>query len=308
MVVEHETSSMLREEAVKMVDAKPLVSERSSVNRMMISVIMPSYRADPKYLKESIESILNQTYRDWELIIIMDKYRRDVDSKAIEIISQYEDSCRLLCVRNDKSLGIVASLNKGILLSSGEFIARMDHDDISEPERLALQLKAMQNNCLDFIGSWATLIDPTGRKVGELRPPYEPQAIRRQIMFHNPFLHPTMMIRKRTCLSVGLYDTRMGHSQDYELFMRLMSKGYLGANIPRPLVRIREHFKSITRGNDWIYNRPYRIKAQVTGFLLYDFHEPLDFLFLFASLLTFLITPRMVRKVKELCNLFVPEK
>lgn len=271
----------------------------------MISIVMPIYKANPEYLKESIDSIVSQTYRNWELIIIIDRYQPHYDSKLLNMISSYKRTCKLRCVINNERLGMVASLNKGVLHSQGEFIARMDHDDISEPERLELQLERLQDGCVDFVGSWATLIDETGKKIGELRPPHTPLSIRKTIMFHNPFLHPTMMFRKKMFPLTGLYDSRAGHGQDYELYMRLIHKGFLGVNIPKPLLKLRESTRSVTRGSGWIRTRLDYILVKALGFAIHGFHSPLDFLFLTVSPLTLVVTPQLVRSVKRLTNMLV---
>ena len=272
----------------------------------MISIIMPIFNPNIEYLNDSINSIFNQTFYNWELIIIIDKYSKTQDSKMLEILSKYKTIYNIRYMINNKKLGVIASLNKGILYSKGEFIARMDHDDICEPERLELQMKKLKNDNIDFVGSWSTIIDEHGRKLGELRPPCTPYLIRKKLLFHTPFIHPTMMFKRKVLLSAGLYDLRAGHSQDLELYMRLINKGYIGVNISKPLLKLRENTKSITRGKTWIFSRLDYIKVKVIGIIKYDFHKPLDLLFVIASFLTILLPPPLVNRIKKISGIFYP--
>ena len=265
---------------------------------------MPIFNPNINYLKECINSILNQTYKNWELVIIIDKNEKIKDSKVLKTLSKYKKTYKINYIINNKRIGISASLNKGILNSNGNLIARMDCDDICEPERLELQIKELVNNDIDFVGSWSTVIDENGKKLGELRPPCKPRLIRKNLMFHTPFIHPTMMFKKNVLLSVGLYDLRAGHSQDLELYMRLIHKGYLGVNIPKPLLNLRENTNSITRGRTWIFSRLDYIKVKVIGITKYNFHKPLDLLFMIASFSTLLLPPPLVNRIKKISRIF----
>lgn len=106
----------------------------NDLNNPLISVLMPAYNAE-KYIKEAIESILNQTFSNFEFIIIDDG---SIDATE-EIIKSFKDS-RIVYIKNEKNLGLIKTLNKGISIARGEFIARMDSDDISMPQRFELQL------------------------------------------------------------------------------------------------------------------------------------------------------------------------
>jgi len=274
----------------------------------MISVIMPLYKPNPLYLKQSIDSIVSQTYRNWELIVILDPSSSQADFLTTKITSEYAGAWNVRCLKNSRRSGIVASLNRGILSAEGEFIARADGDDICEPNRFEVQLNEMKKRGLDFLGSWAFVIDESCKKIGELRPPVNATSIRKLILFHNPFLHPTMIFRKDALLSVGLYDNRMGHSQDYELCMRLLSQEFRGANIPKYLLNLRENPCSSTRGSKWLETRLDYILAKTYGLIIHGFRTPLDFIFLVTSPAALLISPRMVRALKILARVYIPHK
>ena len=130
-----------------------------------ISVVMPAYNAE-KYIGEAIESILNQTFKDFEFIIINDG---SVDHTK-EIIREYNDP-RIVLLENDKNRGIVLSLNKGLDAATGKYIARMDADDIATKDRLEKQLEFLQVKSYDMVGCNAIKIDENGKEIGYLNFP-----------------------------------------------------------------------------------------------------------------------------------------
>jgi glycosyltransferase involved in cell wall biosynthesis len=266
----------------------------------MISVVLPVYRPSLSFLKESIDSILDQSYKNWELIIVMDKSCPEDDGKVLRVVSSYtkeHDNIKLIV--NKDRLGISGSLNTGIMKARGKIIARMDSDDISKPERFEAQFRVLAAENLDFVGSWATLIDHNGHEIGEIRTPSTPTEIRKRLMIHNPFLHPTMMFLKESFLEGGLYDSRFGHSQDYELWMRLFKKGFIGRNIRKPLVKLRENVDSVTRGHGWFPTRLDYLLVKTFGFTLYRFRSLTDLLFLILSFLMIFVPPKATTWPKE---------
>jgi len=128
-----------------------------------VSVIMPAYNAE-KYIGEAIESILNQTYKDFELIIVNDA---STDSTGSIIKTYAEKDERIVVLENEQNLNIAGSLNRAISAAKGEFLARMDADDIALPERLEIQSKAMQENPkVAVVGNDINLIDENGSVIG----------------------------------------------------------------------------------------------------------------------------------------------
>ncbi len=161
---------------------------------------MPAYNAE-RYIKDSIESILNQSERDFEFIIVDD----GSTDKTSLIISSFSDP--RLRVFKINHCGLIYSLNFGISKANGEYIARMDVDDISEPNRLKKQADFLDDHPdIALCGSFATIIDENGKVKGRLEySPIEDKNIRRYALLHNPFIHPTIMIRKKVFDSVGMY-------------------------------------------------------------------------------------------------------
>jgi len=196
-----------------------------------ISVVMPVYNAE-KYLRESIDSILSQTFKDFEFIIINDG---STDS-SLEIIKYYNDS-RIHIVDQDNT-GLAKALNNGIALSTTEFIARMDADDIAMPERLGKQYHFLSNNPKYIIvGSNAENIDVDGNYVYTTSQKITDKDLR-EILPCTPFIHPSVMFRKDIYYKAGKYPEYMLKAQDAVLFNRMAKFGKI-ANLPESLMKYR---------------------------------------------------------------------
>ncbi len=204
---------------------------------------MPVYNGQT-YLKDAIDSVLSQSFGDFELLIINDGSTDDTE----RIIKSYSDE-RIKYFNFDHN-GLVASLNFGLKNANGEFIARMDADDICLPERLEKQLKFFEHNYeYVLVGSRAVKIDQFGEVVGELDyPPLEWKDIKKYSLLHNPFIHPSIMFRKSILDIVGEYREFKG-ADDYEFWTRIIYK-YPCANIAEPLLKYRIHTNQMTeKGN-----------------------------------------------------------
>ncbi|MBI2966750.1 MAG: glycosyltransferase [Bacteroidetes bacterium] len=179
-----------------------------------ITVLMPVFNA-ADYLREAIESILGQTYCDFEFLIIND----GSEDRSEEIILSYKDK-RIRYFRNEKNAGIAATLNRGIELAATEYIARMDADDIAHPERLHWQVDTMDNHPeLGVVGGYMQII---GNKKEIWKVPLSHREILASFPFQNPFFHPTVMIRKDVLIRNKLYyNPSCLHMEDYELWYRM---------------------------------------------------------------------------------------
>lgn len=179
-----------------------------------ITVLMPVYNAE-KYLKEAVESILTQTFTDFEFLIIDD----GSTDKSIEVVNSYDDN-RIRLVKNMRNMGISKTLNKGVKLASADLIARMDADDISLPERLEKQLAFMERNPeYAMLSSNVEKINEKGESLGHYNP--NPRILYFYLVFHCfGIYHPTVMYRKEAVLDVGMYPET--HSEDYRLWIKLI--------------------------------------------------------------------------------------
>jgi glycosyltransferase involved in cell wall biosynthesis len=204
-----------------------------------------------KYLRYAINSIINQSFSDFEFIIINDA---STDNTG-KILGEYNDN-RIVIINNEKNLGLTKSLNKGIAVAKGKYIARMDADDISMPERIEKQVGFMENHKdVAILGTDYYPIDEAGRRINaKLMRPISSTEIKRNLFKFNPFIHSSLMIRREVLKEVGYYDERFKKAQDYELCLRILSK-YEGYNLPEELIafRIDKTKLSIKRAREQIY-------------------------------------------------------
>jgi glycosyltransferase involved in cell wall biosynthesis len=202
-----------------------------------VTVLMPVYN-NAIYLHESVSSILNQTYADFELLIIDDGSTDD----SLAVIESFQDP-RIRLVASGVNEGLVAALNKGIALAQGEYIARMDSDDIALPDRLEKQVSLL--DLRPEIGMCGTQLKVMHTDVW-FSHPLEPEPIRCKLLFNCCLNHPTVMFRRALMLELGLwYDAFALHAEDYELWVR-MSRVTKLANIDEPLLLYRIHPDQVT--------------------------------------------------------------
>jgi glycosyltransferase involved in cell wall biosynthesis len=182
-----------------------------------ITVLVPVYNAG-KFLRPALDGILNQSWRDFELLIIDDAST----DKSWETIFSYQDK-RIRALKNERNLGIAATLNKGLELASGELIARYDPDDLSHQDRLKTQIETFeQNKDAIAVFSRARLIDEKNRLIGWVRTPTNIQAIRWDLCFQNTLLHGSVMFRKQFVWEkLGGYRL-LRTCEDYDLWSRII--------------------------------------------------------------------------------------
>lgn len=206
-----------------------------------VSVVMPLFNGE-KYLRLSVDSILSQTFADFEFIIIDDG---SSDSGAA-IINSYQDP-RMRFSRNEQNLGVTRTLNEGLRQARGEYIARMDCDDVSLPDRLAKQVAFMDANPgVGACCTWALDIDETGKVTGKRETPIG-EKLDNFYWQGTPLIHPAAMFRFKQ--SGGpWYDETMRFAQDFELWLRIRAEQRLGV-LTEYLLLYRVHGKSITAAN-----------------------------------------------------------
>ena len=191
-------------------------------------------RNGERYLREAIDSILTQTWPDFELIII-DDYSTD---QTAEIVRGYDDD-RLVFELNSMQLGPARSRNRGLSLAKGEYVACMDADDIALPQRLELQVDFLKRNPhIALVGAAATTIDSHGIPVETTYQPNDAESIRGKLLSSNCFVQSTIMMKTAAVRGLGGY--RFPLAEDYDLWLR-MSEHYDLANLSEPLVLFRTH-------------------------------------------------------------------
>jgi glycosyltransferase involved in cell wall biosynthesis len=205
-----------------------------------VSVVMTCYNGGA-HLKPAVESVLTQTLTNFEFIIVDD----GSNDGSEDYLGSLNDP-RIVLVRNPRNRGQTASLNIGLAQARGVYVARFDSDDICLPERLACQVRAMDEHpAVDIVGSQALLIDEEGRDFDRTRLPLSSDAVWAYSLLQSPFVHPAVMLRGDMLRRDGItYDERY-INQDFELWSRLLVT-HRGINLADPLIRYRVHGASMT--------------------------------------------------------------
>lgn len=213
----------------------------------MISVIMSTYKEDERLLRESIESILNQTYRDFEYIIILDYPDNDVHKSVIEEYALKDD--RIHFYINEKNMGLTDSLNRGLSLCHGEYIARMDADDISLPDRLERQMKYLEKNHYDLISGITEMINENGSLLYSIKSvPTDPKKINKALRYSQCIAHPAWLGRKEVFEKNAGY-RHMPLCEDYDFTLRAVLNGFVVSNLNEAVLKYRMTSNSISRSN-----------------------------------------------------------
>ena len=228
--------------------------KNSNEYKPKISVIMAVYNGMPlgpqsktrtassAYLPKAVESIFKQTYKNFEFIIV-DDGSTDESWDYLESLKEK----RIKLIQNKTNLGLAKSLNIALAKSTGDFIARMDADDINLPQRLEEQIKFLTKNpSIDICGTWADLIDQNDKIIGEKKYPIHDSEIKRALAWYPSIIHPTLMVKTTTLRELNGYDPKFDMAEEYELLMRARKK-FKMANIPQKLLLWRLHDRRRSR-------------------------------------------------------------
>ena len=203
-----------------------------------ISVIMPVFNGE-KFLSKAIESILNQTFSDFELIIINDGSTDNTEN----IIEKYKTMDKRIIVKNQKNKGLTKSLNIAISIAKGEYIARQDADDISLLNRFEKQIFWLINKKYEMVFSRAYY--NSKERITPRFSYFLPKYL--LLNFFNPFIHGSMLVKKNTLLNIGGYDENFIYSQDYKLYCDLLENNMKYKYIIEPLYILNTHDNSISK-------------------------------------------------------------
>ena len=217
------------------------------MDQKLISVIMSVYNGE-KYLVQSIDSILNQTYQNFEFIIIDDC---STDNSS-HILQEYaKKDSRIKIIKKEKNIGIkgfIENLNLGISIAEGKYIARMDQDDVSLPERFQKQVDFLENNPeITLVGAQLNLINEQNKITGEAIAALQHRDIVKRITSQIQLFHPVIMFRKDQNIQ---YREKFLYCEDYDLYLNLITQGKKLANINEKLLHYRILESSISRKGD----------------------------------------------------------
>ncbi|MCP3980400.1 MAG: glycosyltransferase [bacterium] len=201
-----------------------------------ISVIMPVFNARD-HVSQALDSVLSQTCRDFEVVLI-DDGSTDGGGEILRGYAERDERIRLFVQQNR---GLIETLNRGFALARGEFLARMDADDVSLPERFARQLDYLtEHTDVAGLGCALQYMSDDGLLPRTLRHPTEPEEVRREMLQHSALAHPTVMLRAAAVSELGGYRAAFRHAEDYDLWLRLAERWDL-ANLPDVLLHYRLH-------------------------------------------------------------------
>lgn len=229
----------------------------------LISVLMPVFNAE-EYLEESIKSVLNQTFRNFELIICYDQS----SDNSIKIIRNFQAKDKRLTISYGKGRGLINSLNDGLELSSGNYIARMDADDISLNTRFEDQLNFMEKNPdVGICGTWVEIFGEVDKNL-IWKLPVNNQALKPMLLFSVPFAHPSVMIRAELFRKCNLsYNINYNRVEDYKLWVDCAEVTKFSV-LPKVLIKYRYLTTSLSKTAEIEYEKRYVALKSVFGEVL----------------------------------------
>lgn len=263
---------------------------------------MPFHNCE-SYLDDSIQSILGQSFTDFEYIIINDA---SIDTSH-SIVQKYLTDTRIVYIKNEKNQWIVKNLNYGISIAQWEYIARMDGDDISLPERLDEQLRYLEENPdISYVGSFADIIDEGGRAIWKLEKPTSFDMVKRSVFLYSCFIHPSILIRKKVLLDNNIYyREKYLYCEDYDLWLRLTYTGFKWENIAKVLLKYRKHTNSSNKNAKLIAERNLKLRKE----MIRDFSLSLtitEYLWMYVHYLSGILLNGRQKEMFDACikNLF----
>tara|TARA_B100000508_G_C11457398_1_gene277435 strand:- start:860 stop:1855 length:996 start_codon:yes stop_codon:yes gene_type:complete len=213
----------------------------------LISIVLPCYNGE-KFIETSIGSIQQQSHQEFELIVIDDG---STDDSFLICKNLAEKDPRIRLIKNDRNQGLIYTLNKGISLANGIYIARMDADDLSHPKRLEKQLHYLKEHPeIDILGTDVKVIDQKDNHIkSSSKICFSPSAIKFSAYFAQPLVHGSILA-KSAVLKKHNYAAEYIHCEDYELWLRLLSKGHKIANLDSKLYFYRVNSESVSNKNE----------------------------------------------------------
>lgn len=204
-----------------------------------VSVLIPLWRPNLRYLSAAIESVRAQTVQEWELVVV-----EDAPHFAEHLLTSFADP-RLRYIRRESRSSLAGALNEGLAACRASFVARLDGDDIAVPERLERQLTFLDaHETVALVGSSLTIIDHDDRVVGHRFMPTDPERVAAAMRRYNAIAHPSVMFRREVVLQQGGYAENVAH-EDYDLWCRLLRSGHALANCREELVLYRFHEEAL---------------------------------------------------------------
>jgi glycosyltransferase involved in cell wall biosynthesis len=254
-----------------------------------VSVVMATFNEPEDIIRPAIESIMRQTLTDWELLIIDDS----TTSETIKAINELANKdSRIIVIRKPSRIGFVKALNTGLRKARGAYIARMDGDDISKPDRFRIQINFLDNNSqYDVVGGAMNIINREGNIISHRSYPSSSLSLKLWTILRSPLAHPSVMMRRKIIDNGFFYDKNFSRSEDLELWLRLMKNGYRFYNLSIPLLKYRVigDLEKKRPRDQFIYNYKARLKN-------FSWKSPITSIVSLFISITYLTTPRFIIK------------
>lgn len=268
---------------------------RATRNNMKYSVVMSVYAKDnSEWLKQAIDSLLNQTIQPDEIVIVADG---PLTLQLNVVMSQYKNNGIISIVRLKRNQGLGNALNIGIKYAKNELIGRMDSDDIAIPNRFQLQLAEFEKHSdLDILGGQiAEFVDNPEEVIGYRKVPAAPFEIKQFARRRSPFNHPTVMYKKSMIQQIGGYDASIIRLEDYDLWLRAIAKGAVCANLDDVILKYRSTTDAVKRRKTFVSLRNH-IRARVQ-FYKKGYISPSDLAYGLATQIILFMIPTKLAKI-----------
>ena len=214
----------------------------------MISVIMSTYNEPAEYIMQAVDSILGQTFSDIEFIVVIDG---PTNTAAVELLETYKaKDSRIKIVMHEVNKGLVRSLNDALKLASGEYVARMDADDVSFPDRLEKQLEYIEKHGCDIVAARTIYIDENGVRTGGESLYIPPQRVGRALRITSYLPHPTWLVRRNVYADLGAYRD-IDSCEDYDFLLRALRSGYRIEQMNEVLLSYRINSRGISQSKSY---------------------------------------------------------
>ncbi|MDP2951457.1 MAG: glycosyltransferase family 2 protein [bacterium] len=261
-------------------------------NNPKVSVIMATCNGE-RFLRLAVESILNQTFKEFEFLIIND---RSTDG-TLQILKEFAlKDKRIKVITNQENLGLTKSLNQALKEAKGKYIARMDDDDIAKLTRLEKQFEFMEARP-DFalIGCLADVINEEGKVVDEKKLALDYKALKKKLLFNNQLVHSSWFLQSSILKEVGNYNEAFKKAQDYELLLRIAAKHPV-CNLPEKLMQWRKRGDSLSFKDN--LQQKYALKARCNAITKYGYPKLNGLFHLFIRFVWLIIPFKIKKKIK----------
>jgi glycosyltransferase involved in cell wall biosynthesis len=224
----------------------------------LVSVTLVVYNEKPEYLAPAVESVMTQSHKNFEFIIVDDSDDRRLMDYLRDAAKR--DS-RIVYIHNEKRGSRTKARNQALRLARGEYVAIVDSDDIQHKDRLAAQVAYMESNKdIGIVGIPLKKINKKGNTLGIRSYPSSPKSVMKLMMFKNALAQPGVMIRKQAITDTGFYDESFEKAEDYELWMRAIARGIKIANLDNPAVGYRVPDIQKRDNANWKYNLMIKLR------------------------------------------------